>query len=197
MQDISSSAPASSLRILVVGAGIGGLGVARALAQRGIAADVVEREPAGTTPVPASTCLAMRSGTPVAGPRSAVMERADADPTPAHLRPPGPPALRHRPGAAVGRRRCLPGAASCGSARVLVSYGEPVPVRMGLPVRRLHQHGGTVTVGFGDGTTGELRPRGRRRRRPLHRPRPHAWASAVQPVRATCLALRHASARPR
>jgi FAD-dependent urate hydroxylase len=36
----------ADLRILVVGAGIGGLGAARALRQRGFAADVVERDPA-------------------------------------------------------------------------------------------------------------------------------------------------------
>jgi 2-polyprenyl-6-methoxyphenol hydroxylase-like FAD-dependent oxidoreductase len=38
----------AGLRMLVVGAGIGGLGAARALRQRGFAADVIEREPAWT-----------------------------------------------------------------------------------------------------------------------------------------------------
>jgi FAD-dependent urate hydroxylase len=38
----------AGVRMLVVGAGIGGLGAARALRQRGFAAEVVEREPAWT-----------------------------------------------------------------------------------------------------------------------------------------------------
>jgi 2-polyprenyl-6-methoxyphenol hydroxylase-like FAD-dependent oxidoreductase len=38
----------AGLRILVVGAGIAGLGVARALRQRGLASDVVERDPVWT-----------------------------------------------------------------------------------------------------------------------------------------------------
>jgi 2-polyprenyl-6-methoxyphenol hydroxylase-like FAD-dependent oxidoreductase len=38
----------AGLRVLVVGAGIGGLGAARALRRRGFAADVIEREPAWT-----------------------------------------------------------------------------------------------------------------------------------------------------
>jgi FAD-dependent urate hydroxylase len=38
----------AGLRILVVGAGIAGLGAARALRQRGFAADVVERDPVWT-----------------------------------------------------------------------------------------------------------------------------------------------------
>ncbi len=36
---------------------------------------------------------------------------------------------------------------------VLATHGEPVPVRMGVSVQRLDQGDGTVTVGFGDGTT--------------------------------------------
>ena len=35
---------------------------------------------------------------------------------------------------------------------VLASHGDPVPARMGLPVRRFSQHADTVTVEFGDAT---------------------------------------------
>ena len=44
----TSGSNGAGLRILVVGAGIAGLGAARALRQRGFAADVIEREPAWT-----------------------------------------------------------------------------------------------------------------------------------------------------
>jgi cation diffusion facilitator CzcD-associated flavoprotein CzcO len=52
----------AGLRILVVGAGIGGLGAARALRQRGFAAEIVEREPAWTHTGRASTSRATRPG---------------------------------------------------------------------------------------------------------------------------------------
>jgi len=45
------------LRILVVGAGIGGLGAARALRQRGFAADLVAREPAWTHTTRRHVCI--------------------------------------------------------------------------------------------------------------------------------------------
>lgn len=67
----------SALRILVVGAGIAGLGAARALRQRGFAADVVERNSAwsqcGTgIYLPGNTARALRA----LGLESAVIERA-------------------------------------------------------------------------------------------------------------------------
>jgi FAD-dependent urate hydroxylase len=67
----------AGLRILVVGAGISGLGAARALRQRGLAADVVEREPAWTHTgagiyLPGNATRALRT----LGLESAVAERA-------------------------------------------------------------------------------------------------------------------------
>ena len=67
----------SGLRILVVGAGIAGLGAARALRQRGFAPDVVERESAWAPTgagiyLPGNTARALRA----LGLESAVIERA-------------------------------------------------------------------------------------------------------------------------
>jgi 2-polyprenyl-6-methoxyphenol hydroxylase-like FAD-dependent oxidoreductase len=141
------------LRILVVGAGIAGLGVGRALRQRGFAADVVEREPAWTHTgagiyLPGNAARALRA----LGLESAVAERgslitnqrlcdhrgrllADID-LAALWGDVGPCLALHR----------------ADLHEVLASHGDPVLVRMGRPVRQLSQHGGSVTVGFGDAT---------------------------------------------
>jgi 2-polyprenyl-6-methoxyphenol hydroxylase-like FAD-dependent oxidoreductase len=71
----------AGLRVLVVGAGIGGLGAARALRQRGLAADVVERELAWTHTgagiyLPGNATRALRA----LGLESAVAERASPIP---------------------------------------------------------------------------------------------------------------------
>ena len=71
----------ADLRILVVGAGIGGLGAARALRQRGFAADVVERDPAWAHTgagiyLPGNATRALRA----LGLESAVAERASLIP---------------------------------------------------------------------------------------------------------------------
>ena len=141
------------LRILVVGAGIAGLGVARALRRRGIAADVVEREPAWTHAgagiyLPGNAARALRA----LGLESAVAERgslithqrlcdhrgrllADID-LAALWGDVGPCLALHR----------------ADLHEALASHGDPVPVRMGLPVQRLSQHDDTVTVEFADAT---------------------------------------------
>jgi 2-polyprenyl-6-methoxyphenol hydroxylase-like FAD-dependent oxidoreductase len=67
----------AGLRMLVVGAGIGGLGAARALRQRGFAADVLEREPdwahsGADIYLPGNAARALRT----LGLESAVAERA-------------------------------------------------------------------------------------------------------------------------
>ena len=144
----------SDARILVVGAGIAGLGVARALRQRGIVADVVERQPTWThlgtgLYLPGNATRALRA----LGLQSAVAERAS-------------PIPRQRLCDHRGRLLAdIDLAALWGDIgpclalhradlhEVLASHGDPVPVRMGLPVQQLHQHDGTVAVGFDDGTT--------------------------------------------
>ncbi len=137
----------------MVGAGIAGLGVARALRQRGFAAEVVEREPAWTHTgagiyLPGNAARALRA----LGLQSAVAERgslithqrlcdhrgrllAEIDLT-ALWGDVGPCLALHR----------------ADLHEVLASHGEPVLVRMGRPVRRLSQHDDTVTVEFGDVT---------------------------------------------
>jgi FAD-dependent urate hydroxylase len=141
------------LRILVVGAGIAGLGAARALRQRGFVAEVVESESAWTHAgagiyLPGNAARALRA----LGLQSPVVERgslitrqrlcdhhgrvlADIDVS-ALLGEVGPCVALHR----------------ADLHEVLASHGDPVLVRMGQPVRQLTQHDNTVTVGFGDAT---------------------------------------------
>jgi FAD-dependent urate hydroxylase len=148
-----TSRTGGGLRILVVGAGIAGLGAARALRQRGFVAEVVERESAWTHAgagiyLPGNAARALRA----LGLQSAVVERgslitrqrlcdhhgrvlADIDVS----------ALWGEVGPCVALHRA-------DLHEVLASQGDPVLVRMGRPVRQLSQHDDTVTVGFGDAT---------------------------------------------
>ena len=145
----------AGLRVLVVGAGIGGLGTARALRQRGLAADVVERQPAWTHTgagiyLPGNATRALRA----LDLESAVAERAsliphqrlcdhrgrmlaDIDLT-ALWRDVGPCLALHR----------------ADLHAVLASHGDPVPVRMGVSLQQLSQRDDRVTVEFGDGSAG-------------------------------------------
>ena len=145
----------AGLRILVVGAGIGGLGAARALRQRGLGADVVEREPAWTHTgagiyLPGNATRALRA----LGLESAVAEGAapipyqrlcdhrgrllaDIDLT-ALWRDVGPCLALHR----------------ADLHEVLASHGDPIPVRRGVSLQQLSQRDDTVTVEFVDGTAG-------------------------------------------
>jgi FAD-dependent urate hydroxylase len=143
----------TGLRILVVGAGIAGLGAARALRQRGLATDVVEREPAWTHTgagiyLPGNASRALRA----LGLESAVAER-------------GSPITHQRFCDHRGRLLAdIELAALWGDVgpcfalhredlhEVLASHGDPVPARMGLAMRRFSQQTDTVTVEFGDAT---------------------------------------------
>jgi FAD-dependent urate hydroxylase len=145
----------AGLRVLVVGAGIAGLGAARALRQRGLAADVVERQPAWTHTgagiyLPGNATRALGA----LGLESAVAERASLIP---HQR-----LCDHR-----GRLLAdIDLAALWGDVgpclalhradlhEVLASHGDPVPVRMGVSLQQLSQRDDTVTVAFGDGSAG-------------------------------------------
>jgi FAD-dependent urate hydroxylase len=146
----------TGLRILVVGAGIGGLGVARALAQREISVDVVEREPIWSKAgagiyLPGNAVRALRA----LGLESAVTERAARIPRQLICDHRGRvlseielSSLWRDVGACVALHRA-------DLHQVLLSSGNGVTVRMGVPVRRLSQAGETVTVDFGDGSVGE------------------------------------------
>ena len=141
------------LRILVVGAGIAGLGAARALRQRGLTADVVEEEPAWTHTgagiyLPGNAARALRA----LGLESAVAERGSLI---QHQR------LLDRRGrllAEIDLAALWGDVGPCVALHradlheVLASHGDPVPTRMGLPVQKLSQHDNTATVEFGDGT---------------------------------------------
>jgi 2-polyprenyl-6-methoxyphenol hydroxylase-like FAD-dependent oxidoreductase len=155
MDDISRRR-GSDPRILVVGAGIGGLGAARALALRGISVDVVEREPTWAEAgagiyLPGNAVRALRA----LGLESAVTERAA--PIPRQL------IYDHR-GRLLSQIDLAPLWGDVGACvalhradlhQVLWSGGEGVTVRMGMPVRRLRQDGEAVRVEFGDGTIGD------------------------------------------
>ena len=144
----------SGLRILVVGAGIAGLGAARALRQRGFAPDVVERESAWSQSgtgiyLPGNTARALRA----LGLESTVIERAALIPhqricdhrgnlltdidVATMWRDVGPCVALHR----------------ADFHEVLAFHGDPLPVRLGVSPRTFRQQNGTVTVEFDDGST--------------------------------------------
>jgi FAD-dependent urate hydroxylase len=152
--DSTRSDGGSGLRILVVGAGIAGLGAARALRQRGFAPDVVERESAWSQSgtgiyLPGNTARALRA----LDLESAVMERAALIPhqricdhrgnlltdidVATMWRDVGPCLALHR----------------ADLHEVLAFHGHPVPVRLGVSPRTFRQQNGTVTVEFDDGST--------------------------------------------
>lgn len=144
----------AGVRILVVGAGIAGLGVARALRQRGFAADVVEREPVWTYTgagiyLPGNAARALRA----LGLESAVTERGSLI---THQR-----LFDHRGRllAEIDLEALWGDVGPCLALlradlhEILASHGAPVPVRMGLPVQQLSQQSDAVTVEFADGTT--------------------------------------------
>jgi 2-polyprenyl-6-methoxyphenol hydroxylase-like FAD-dependent oxidoreductase len=144
---------AAGWRILVVGAGIAGLGAARALRQGGLATDVVEREPAWAHTgagiyLPGNAARALGA----LGLESAVAER-------------GSPITHQRFCDHRGRLLAdIDLAALWGDVgpcfalhradlhEVLAFHGDPVPARMGLAARGFSQQADTVTVEFGDAT---------------------------------------------
>jgi FAD-dependent urate hydroxylase len=146
---------AAGLRVLVVGAGIAGLGAARALRQHGITADVIERGTAWAHTgagiyLPGNTARALRT----LGLESAVAELAApisrqlfCDHRGNVLADVDLAALWGDVGPCLALHRA-------DLHSVLASYGEPVSVRMGRSLRRLSQHDDTVTVEFDDVSVG-------------------------------------------
>jgi FAD-dependent urate hydroxylase len=154
MTDGISGNNGSGLRILVVGAGIAGLGAARALMQRGFAPDVVEREYTWTHTgagiyLPGNAARALRA----LGLESAVAERGSLI---AHQR-----LCDHRGRllADIDLADLWGDVGPCLALHrsdlhdVLASHRQPVPIRMGLAVQRLSEDDNTVTVEFSDATT--------------------------------------------
>jgi FAD-dependent urate hydroxylase len=154
MTDDTSGNNGSGLRILVVGAGIAGLGAARALMQRGFAPDVVEREPTWTHTgagiyLPGNAARALRA----LGLESAVAERGSLI---AHQR-----LCDHRGRllADIELADLWGDVGPCLALHrsdlhdVLASHRQPVPIRMDLAVQRLSEDDNTVTVEFSDATT--------------------------------------------
>lgn len=141
----------ADLRILVAGAGIAGLGAARALRQRGFVADVIERATAWAHTgagifLPGNTARALR----VLGLESAVADRAALIPHQLFCDHRGN-VLANVDLAAlwddVGQSLALHRA---DLHAVLASYGDQVPVRMGRSLRWLRQQDDTITVEFDD-----------------------------------------------
>jgi FAD-dependent urate hydroxylase len=152
--DSAKSNNGSGLRILVVGAGIAGLGAARALRQRGFAPDVVERESAWAPTgagiyLPGNTARALRA----LDLESAVIERAALIP---HQR-----MCDHRGNlltdidVATMWRDVGPCLAvhRADLHEVLAFHGDPVAVRLGVSPQTFTQQNGFVTVEFNDGNT--------------------------------------------
>jgi FAD-dependent urate hydroxylase len=142
-------------RILVVGAGIAGVGAARALRQRGFATDVIERETAWTHTgagiyLPGNAARALRA----LGLESAVVERAALIPRQRFC--------DHRGNvlAEVDLDTLWDGVGPCLALpradlhEVLADHGAPVPIRMGASLHRLSQEDGAVTVEFDDVSIG-------------------------------------------
>jgi 2-polyprenyl-6-methoxyphenol hydroxylase-like FAD-dependent oxidoreductase len=140
-------------RILVVGAGIAGVGAARALRQRGFATDVIERETAWVHTgiyLPGNSARALRA----LGLESAVAERAALIPRQRFC--------DHRGNvlAEVDLDTLWDGVGPCLALHradlheVLANHGEPVPIRMGASLHRLSQEDGAVTVEFDDVSIG-------------------------------------------
>ena len=140
-------------RILVVGAGIAGLGAARALRQRGLAADVVERERAWTHSgagiyLPGNAARALRAlglESAVAELGSLIMHQRLCDHRGRLLADIDLAELWGDVGPCLALHRA-------DLHQVLASHGDPVVTRMGRPVQRLRQQASTVTVEFGDAT---------------------------------------------
>jgi 2-polyprenyl-6-methoxyphenol hydroxylase-like FAD-dependent oxidoreductase len=143
-------------RVLIVGGGIAGLALAPLLTRIGVAADVIEREPAwrpaGTgIYLPGNTARALR----VLGLEAQVASRA-VD------------IARQRFHDHHGRLLCEVDVAELWAAvgpclavhraelhRLLREAAGDVPIRIGLAVERLAQRDGIVSVEFSDGTSGE------------------------------------------
>jgi 2-polyprenyl-6-methoxyphenol hydroxylase-like FAD-dependent oxidoreductase len=143
-------------RILIVGAGVAGLGAARALAGAGFAPELVEREPAwgdaGTgIYLPGNAARALRA----LGLERDVVDRAVAIPKQRFCDARGRLLLEVDVAAlwnGVGPCFALHRAAL---HAVLLEGAAEVPIRMGVAVRALRERSGTVAVEFDDERTGE------------------------------------------
>jgi FAD-dependent urate hydroxylase len=145
----------ADFRILVVGAGIAGLGAARALRQRGFTADVIERNTAWAHTgagiyLPGNTARALRA----LGLESAVADRAA--PIPRQL------FCDHRGNvlADIDLAALWGDVGPCFALHradlhaVLAAHGDHVQIRMGRSLRWLSQHDNVVTVEFDDVSVG-------------------------------------------
>ncbi len=143
-------------RILVVGAGIAGLATARALARAGLSVEVVERERtwdgagAGIY-LPGNACRALR----MLGLERAALERGQV------IRRQRFSDHRGRLLVEVDVAKLWDGVGPCLALHradlhaVLIDGADEVPIRMGVAVRGLTEHHGTLSVEFGDGTAAE------------------------------------------
>jgi 2-polyprenyl-6-methoxyphenol hydroxylase-like FAD-dependent oxidoreductase len=142
-------------RILVVGAGIAGVGAARALRQRGFAVDVIERETAWAHTgagiyLPGNAARALRA----LGVESAVVERAALIPCQRFCD------YRGNVLAEVDLDALWGGVGPCLALHradlheVLADHGERMSIRMGASLHRLSQEDGAVTVEFDDVSIG-------------------------------------------
>jgi 2-polyprenyl-6-methoxyphenol hydroxylase-like FAD-dependent oxidoreductase len=137
----------------VVGAGIAGLGAARALRKRGFTPDVVEQEMTSADPgagiyLPGNATRALRA----LGLQSAVAERGSLIPNQRLCDHRGRLLANINLAALWGEVGPCLAVHRSDLHQVLAFHGQPVPIRMGRQVRRLSQHDNTVTVEFGDGT---------------------------------------------
>ena len=146
----------SGPRILVVGAGIAGLAMARSLRGHGFALDVVERQPTWSPAgagiyLPGNAARALRS----LGLADAVAERAAQI---SHQR-----FGDHRGRALfeVDVTEMWRGVGPCLALHradlhtVLAGHDDPVEVSMGTSLREIHQQDGSATAVFDDGSTGD------------------------------------------
>jgi FAD-dependent urate hydroxylase len=144
------------VRVLVVGAGIGGLAVARTLARAGFTVEVVERQPAwgeaGTgIYLPGNAARALRA----LGLLEAVMDRGVVIPRQRVSDDRGRLLVEVDLAAlwdGVGPCLALPRAHL---HAVLLDGARDVPIRMGVDVRGLGERNGTLSVEFGDGTASD------------------------------------------
>ena len=144
------------MRILVVGAGVAGLAAARTLTGAGYTVEVVERQPAwgreGTgIYLPGNASRALRA----LGLEQAVSERGTVIPRQRLSNHRGRVLLD------VDLAELWDGVGPCLALErtdlraVLLEGARDVPIRMGAPIRELHDRDGPVTVELGDGTSGE------------------------------------------
>lgn len=163
-----------------------GTAVPRLGRRRGRAATHLDTHRGGHLPAGQRGACATCPGLGVRGRRAGIADRA-----PTSVRPPGPPARRHRHGRPMGRRRPLPRAASRRPAR-----GLGIPWRPGADLdgpsggadqrARQHRHRRVQRRHHRP-----LRPGHRRRRHPLHGPPSRDRGMRGPPGGPASLALRH------